>query len=118
MQRILHKMCKCPLQLPGTKYCSTTVCMFSAVHVMYYFCNFCRNLYYSQRERIQRGYSVNCNKRKEKLKDVVGAETGVFKVLLCAKRGEQLLDICFELYGHIVLCSALSRSQLNHLLLS
>lgn len=40
MQRVLHTMCKCPFQLPGTEYCSTTVCMFSAVHVMYYFCNF------------------------------------------------------------------------------
>lgn len=30
-------MCKCPFYLPGTKYCSTAPCMFSVVHVMYYF---------------------------------------------------------------------------------
>lgn len=36
------------------------------------------------------------------MKDVVIAEICLFKVLLCAERGEQYLGIYFELCGHIL----------------
>lgn len=81
---------------------NSTVCMFSAFHIVYYFCNCCRNVYYSLRQRINCGlFFLFVNWRN---------------VLLPAKRErekqreEHYLDVWFELCGH-----TLSRTNLNSL---
>lgn len=72
MQRILYKMCKCPLQLRNT-----VVCMISVFHVLYYFCNFCRLVYNSMRRKSKKknGYFVNYNLKG--LKDKHGTRNAI-----------------------------------------
>ena len=69
---------------------------------MYYFCNFCRNVYYSVRERL---FCELWKKKegKKEMEDVVLAEICVFKVLLRAETGAVFGHLLWTLCSHCTL---------------